>query len=69
MSTPNAIREALIQEMCEVGELIRRGDDVFEDMGGHMIGDNMIDDYITNWLQNMTDDERNEVIERIGGLI
>ena len=67
MSRFNAIREALIQEMCEVGEIIRRGDDLFEDMGGHMVHESQLDDYITNWMQGLTDDEREEVISRTGG--
>ena len=68
MSTYNAVRAALIQEMVEVGELIKHGEDLYEDMGGHMLHESNLDHYITNWMQNLSDEERNEVIERTGGM-
>lgn len=65
--TQQEIRSAMINELCDAGELIRLGDDFFEDMGGHVLHESNLDGYIENYLKNLTLAERTEVIERIGG--
>lgn len=67
MGNMNEIRSALVNHLCEVGELIRRGDDFYEDMGGHIIGDSMLDSYISEYMSNLSDEERTELVFNTGG--
>lgn len=65
MSRQTEIRDALVQEMVEVGELIRKGEDFFEDMGGHILHESNLDPYIKNYLDNMPAAECKELVERL----
>lgn len=60
------IRDALIEEMIDQGEIIRKGDDIFEDMGDHLIHYSQLDGHIKSWLDSMRPEERDELIMRIG---
>lgn len=70
MKTESKIAQArslLLAEMCNCGELIRKYDDMFEDMGGHLIHESseIIDSYIDNFLENLPVQERRELVDRI----
>lgn len=67
MNSVNGIRSALIDELVNAGDLIRRGEDFFEDMGGHILHESNLDDYITSYLNHMDREERAELIKRING--
>jgi len=58
------IRDALIEELCDAGELIRRGGDLFEDMGGHVVHESQLDRYIDDYMVNLSEEDRNELVER-----
>jgi hypothetical protein len=59
------VRTAMINHLCDVGELQRKGEDLYEDLGGHIVHESHLDDYIFNYLKNLSDAERNEVIDGI----
>lgn len=61
------IRAAMINELCDARELICRGDDLYEDMGGHILHESNLDPYIDSYLKNLSHEERAGVIRRIGG--
>lgn len=67
MNRFNSIRSALIQVMCEAGELIRRGDDMFEDMGGHILHESNLDYYITEYMKQLSEEERTELVNQTKG--
>lgn len=52
-------------ELIEAGDLISKGDDYFEDMGGHLISIRAIPDYFENYLKRLSDTERKEVLKRL----
>lgn len=59
-------RENLIRHLADVGELIRRGEDLYEDMGGHLLHESHLDPYITEYLERLSPEERAEVIKLTG---
>lgn len=67
MSRFSEIRSAMIDELCDVGELIRRSGDFYEDMGGHLLHESNLDTHIEAYLKGLTSEDLNEVITRIGG--
>ncbi len=44
-------RSELISEMVNAGELIRKGGDYFEDMGGHILHESNLDSYIEEFVK------------------
>lgn len=64
--TIGEIRSELLDAMCDCGELIRRGDDFYEDMGGHVSHESNLDGHIENWLLNLDPEERKEVVNKVG---
>ncbi len=58
------IRSKLINELCEAGELIRKGEDYFEDMGGHIVHESGLDSYISEYMKGLSHLEREELIAR-----
>jgi len=66
MNIQSEIRSALIAEMVDAGELIRKGEDYYEDMGGHLLHESHLDPFITNWMQHMDPEERIELVNRLG---
>ena len=60
----SSIRPALIDHMVDAGELIRRGDDLYEDMGGHIVHECNLDSYISEYMNHMDADERWELIRK-----
>ena len=63
--TRSEAKSLMIQEMVDAGELIQKGDDYFEDMGGHILHESNLDSYITEFMKNLRPDERRELISRI----
>lgn len=61
------IRCAMIDELVDAGELIRKGEGYFEDMGGHILHESNLDGHISQYMKNLSEPERAELIERIGG--
>lgn len=61
------IRNKLIDELVDVGELIPKGDELFEDMGGHLVHERNLDSYITNHLEHLPAEELAVLIDRISG--
>ncbi len=59
------IREALIEELCAVGEIKCLGEDLFEDMGGHILHESHLDSYIENYLKHLAESERKELRARL----
>jgi len=39
--------------MVDVGELIRKGDDFYEDMGGHILHESNLDGHIESYLRSI----------------
>jgi len=66
--TKQEFRSAMINEMVEAGDLINKGGDFYEDMGGHLIHELRLDHYIEGYLKNMSPGERIELIKSFGGL-
>lgn len=60
-------REKIIEEMVDQGDLIRRGDDIYEDMGGHCLHESNLDDHISHFLENIHPRDRKELMQRIRG--
>lgn len=54
-------------ELLEAGELINRGGDYFEDMGGHIIHESAIPEYFKYYLDHLPLDERREFFKRLAG--
>lgn len=52
-------------ELVEAGDIISKGDDLFEDMGGHLISIRDIPSYFEHYLKSLSDNERKEVLNRI----
>ncbi len=59
----------MIQELLEAGEIVKRGDMFFEDMGGHVIHESMLDDcvedYFASYLKMLSTSERAEALKRV----
>lgn len=64
--TKEEIRNFMIDEMVDVGELIPKGE-FYEDMGGHLSHKSQLDGHIKSYFYNMPEAERNELIKRIQG--
>lgn len=60
------VRGQLIDEMVDVGDLIRKGDDIYEDMGGHILHESNLDPYIEQFIVNLRPEELLELKSRIG---
>lgn len=56
----------MILELVEARELVRKGDDFYEDLGGHIIHESNLDSYIEDYVSRLSEDERNELATRIG---
>ena len=46
-------RSSLIEEMVELGHLDAVGDDLYEDMGGHVIHESNLDCHIEDFVKNL----------------
>lgn len=45
-------KQIVIEDMIEEGDLIRKGCDFVEDMGGHYLHESQLDSYISDYLIN-----------------
>lgn len=63
------MKYSMLHILVEYGELIPKAEDYFEDMGGHLIyaDDFTVKSYFQNFIKHLTKEERNEVLERLGG--
>lgn len=61
------MRALLINELCDVGELIRKGGDYFEDMGGHLLHESNLDSYIENYLSHLSEGDVKDLVKLIRG--
>lgn len=64
--TKAQVKSALLQIMCNEGELINRGDDFYEDMGGHCSHESNLDGCIEEYVARLTEEERNELAKWLG---
>ncbi len=48
--------------LVEAGELIARGGDYFEDMGGHIIHESSVPEYFDDFLRHMKQSDRAELL-------
>ena len=59
-------RRAILQEMIDSGDLIGIAEDMYEDMGGHVIHESNIGDiYIDAFLEGLSRADRREVVMRL----
>lgn len=58
----------LIEIMVDFREIIRRGEDCFEDMGGGIWHESEIGGQIEYFLENLTVEERAEINKELEGL-
>lgn len=54
-------RAELIAMMVDFGELISKGDDLYEDMGGHILHESGLDYYIEQFIKNLTPEGKKEL--------
>jgi hypothetical protein len=59
----NQFREYMTKVLIDVGELLIVGDCYFEDMGGHIIHESQVDDYIEEYVNRISKKERLELMK------
>lgn len=57
--------EKMVHELIEAGELIAKGYDFFEDMGGHIVHESDVASYFNYYVERMTPAERRELTKRL----
>lgn len=55
----------LVQEMVDAGELRPYGDDLYEDVAGHLLSYSHIDYYLETYLNALPKKERDEILKRV----
>lgn len=68
MRSKSEIRTILVNEMVDAGELIRRGEDFFEDMGGHILHESNLDSYIESYMKALPEIELRALVDRAMGM-
>jgi hypothetical protein len=57
----------MAQELVDAGDLVPMAEGFFEDMGGHLVHEDMVPSYFEYYLKNLKPAERGEVIARLRG--
>ena len=60
----NQFREYMTEVLVDVGELLTIGDCFYEDMGGHVIHESQVDDYIEEYVNRISKKERTELMKQ-----
>jgi len=66
MKNGNISLDQMIDELKDAGEIIPRGGDYYEDLGGHIIHESNVPSYFENYKKSLTAKERDEVLKRLG---
>jgi len=56
----------MVQELVDAGELIRRGDEFYEDMGGHLIHERSAPEYFWDYVDGLSESEKSDLLKRCG---
>ena len=51
--------------MVEAGELIPRGEEFFEDMGGHLLRGSNAEEHINSYLDSLPHTEKDSILKQI----
>ncbi len=61
-------RQLILADMVDTGELIKRGDDIYEDMGGHLSHASTLDYAIDAYLKSKPKAELKALLNRMEDL-
>ncbi len=62
------LRAAILDVMVDEGDLISKGNDMYEDMGGHISHESNLDGHIEQFWKSKTQDEWISILEEAGEL-
>lgn len=55
----------LVEELVNAGDLIPKADDLYEDMGGHLVRFENLEFYIESYVKALTPKEREQLFKRL----